>query len=79
MIERIKVVAATDVVVADPNLRHTVAPGCLAPHFVAQIRSASYIYLGEGDEFTLQQLLRHIAIWAECSCIYDNGGHGIQF
>src|SRR5262245_13840454 len=73
----IKLAAAPDVGLADPNLRYGPAALGLKRHLGAQPGLAADIDLLEGDAFLLQQLLGHGAIWTKPRGVERNVRHRV--
>src|SRR5262245_54031939 len=71
----IKLTAASDVGLADPNLRYGPAALGLERHLRAQPGLAADIDLFEGDAFLLQQLLGHGAIRTKARGVERNVRH----
>src|SRR5688572_12905457 len=71
-VELIEIVASTDMMLPDPDLRNGAATAGLFCHFSPHIRPAGDVDFLESDPLSLQELLRHEAIRAEDRCVNRN-------
>src|SRR5688572_23611510 len=74
-VERVEVVEAADVRLADPDLRDRAATTGLARHLLAQRHAPGNVDLLEAYAFVPEQLLRHVAVGAEHRRVDRDLGH----
>ena len=75
-LERVEVVAAADVLIADPDLRHRVAAAGLGAHLGAQLALADVDLLECRNALLAQELLCHVAVGAKAGRVDSDLGHG---
>ena len=68
-VKRVEIIAAADVHITDPDLRHRVASASAAAEIRPEVRLAGQINLLEVRTFAAQQIFCHVAVAAVASGI----------